>query len=268
MKQMAILTDVTLCIGCSKCVDACKQTNETGQDKPWLWQERIDDLSASRWTTIIRAARNTNVRRQCRHCLEPACASACPVGAMKKTAEGAVTYDSSICLGCRYCMMACPYGIPRFLWSQPIALVRKCILCHDKIKAGQLDQPACTAICPTKATIFGEREQLLKVAQKRINDNPNRYINHIWGKDEIGGTSVMYISNIDLSFLSMGKNLGTKPLPERTWGALTKVPFEFFGMGIIMTGIYWIIERRRKLAKMNNQPVENNTKTEVDNQED
>lgn len=248
MSTMAILTDVTKCIGCEECVSACKRVNDTGEDKLWRWREKIDDLSSTRWTTIIKRENNHYVRKQCRHCLEPACVSVCPVGAMQKTPEGPVIYDGKICLGCRYCMMACPYGVPRYTWEQPVAFVRKCILCYHKIKSGELTQPACTSACPTNATIYGDRDTLLAEAHRRIKENPDKYIDKVWGEHEVGGTSVLYISDISLDFLGWKKDLGDKPLPIYTWKALRKVPPLFFGMGAAMYGIYWIIERRQKLA--------------------
>jgi formate dehydrogenase iron-sulfur subunit len=253
MRAMAILTDVTKCIGCEECVHACKQVNHTGEDLPWRWQRKFDDLSASRWTTVRRRPGNRYVRQQCRHCLEPACVSACPVGALSKTREGAVVYDSNICMGCRYCMMSCPYDIPRYLWSEPVPYVRKCILCHDKIISGELDQPACTSACPTQATIYGSREELLAEARKRIHNDPKRYLDKIWGEHEVGGTSVLYVSDIPLNFLGWTDNLGTDPLPPKTWSALRQVPYIFGAVGLGMAGLYWIIERRQRLAIEKNE---------------
>ncbi len=116
MTTMAILTDVTRCIGCEECVAACRKTNDTGSDAPYRWQGGVDDLSSTRWTTIVETE-NRFVRQHCRHCLDPACAAACPVGALKKTAEGPVAYDAEICMGCRYCMVACPFGMTRYEWD-------------------------------------------------------------------------------------------------------------------------------------------------------
>jgi len=247
MKQMSILTDVTRCIGCEECVKACKETNNTGIDKPWRWQRKIDDLSATRWTTIITRPDRHYVRKQCRHCIDPACVSVCPVGAMHKTPEGPVIYNSTICLGCRYCMMACPYGIPRYLWAEPVPYVRKCILCYDKIMSGELEQPGCTNACPKDATIYGSRDDLLAEAHKRIDEKPELYVPKVFGEHEVGGTSVLYVSDIDLGFLGWKDNLGKDPLPHKTWVYLDKVPYIVGAVGGLMAGIYWIIERRMRM---------------------
>ncbi len=245
----AILTDITKCIGCLKCVSACKEVNKLGMDVPRVWQKN-DGLSSENWTSVIRKPGEHYIRKQCRHCIEPSCASVCPVGALHKTNIGAVVYDKSKCLGCRYCMMACPYGIPRYEWDKQVPYVQKCILCYDRIKKG--GQPACTEACPAEATIFGDRDELLKTAHQRLQENPGKYINKVWGEHEVGGTSVLYISDIDLGFLSYPVNLGNKPLPEKTATAMESVPFAFVGMGGVMLGLNWIIRRRMKFSKEKN----------------
>jgi formate dehydrogenase iron-sulfur subunit len=242
----AILTDVTKCTGCLECVAACKRENKLDPDVPRLWQKG-DGLSAENWTAILRREKKRYIRKQCRHCLEPACASACPVGALHQTEAGAVVYESNKCLGCRYCMMACPYGIPRYDWDEPVPYVRKCILCYDRLGEGK--QPACTEACPTGATIFGSREEMLAEARHRLKQEPSKYLDHIWGEYEIGGTAVLYISDIKLDFLAYSSNMGKKPLPETTAAAMNAVPFAFVGMGGLMTGLNWIIKRRIKLAE-------------------
>lgn len=246
----AILTDVTKCIGCLECVAACKQIHNLESDVPRVWQKN-DGLSSENWTSIIRKPDNHYIRKQCRHCVEPSCASVCPVGALHKTEIGAVVYDKDKCLGCRYCMMACPYGIPRYDWDKAVPYVEKCILCYDRIIKGK--QPACTEVCPTGATIFGERSELLKIAHGRIKENPRKYINKVWGEHEVGGTSVLYLSDINLDFLSYPVNLGDKPLPEKTTTAMESVPFAFVGMGGVMLGLNWIIRRRMEFSKGNNE---------------
>lgn len=247
-----ILSDTTKCTGCLKCVSACKETNKLEDDVPRIWQKN-DGLSADNWTSVIQKPDNHYVRKQCRHCLEPACVSVCPVGALQKTLSGAVIYDSKKCMGCRYCMMACPFGIPRYEWDKTVPYMQKCILCYDKIKKG--GQPACTNACPNGATIFGDRNELLKIAHKRIKDNPAKYINKVWGEHEAGGTSVLYISDIDLGFLSYKTNIGNKPLPEKTAPAMESVPFTFVGMGGVMLGLNWIIKRRMDLSKEKNKKI-------------
>jgi formate dehydrogenase iron-sulfur subunit len=244
--RAAILTDTTKCIGCRECVTACKKVNKLPLDVPRRWN--VDDgLSARNWTSIVEGPEHSFVRKQCRHCLEPACASACPVGALHKTALGPVVYDSNKCMGCRYCMMACPYGIPRYDWDQAVPYVRKCILCYDLIKTGS--EPACTKACPTKATIFGDRDDLIAEAHRRIQADPGAYLDTVWGEYEVGGTSVLYISNADLSFLAHGERLGREPMPETTAAAMNAVPFAFTGMLAAMAGLNWIIGRRMKLKE-------------------
>ncbi len=244
--RVGILTDTTLCTGCERCVEACKRENGLGKDLPYPWKARIDDLSSTRYTTIVRRPEDHFVRRFCRHCNEPACVSACIVGALQKTAEGPVIYDLKKCIGCRYCMMSCPYGIPRYDWAKAIPYVRKCTMCHPRLREGK--PPACVEACPEKATIFGPREELLAEARRRIHGDPGRYVQTVFGETEIGGTSVLYISDIPLDFLAFKPDLGERPLPALTWQALSKVPPLIVAVGGLMTGIYWVIERRMKLA--------------------
>jgi len=160
-------------------------------------------------------------------------------------------------------MMGCPYGIPHYEWNSVNPSVRKCILCYDKLKSGEIDAPACVSACPKDATIFGSREDMLAEARRRIAAEPGKYIQHIWGEHEVGGTSVLYISHVDLGFLAWQdpKFLGTEPLPEKTWNALRKVPFEFVGMATFMTAAWWVIDRRMRLEKEN--AVEEGPETET-----
>ncbi len=271
-----ILTDVTRCIGCNECVKGCKTINKLPAGKPREWQKN-DGLSATNWTSVLHNGKY-NLRKQCRHCIEPACVSVCPVGALHKTESGAVVYDSEKCLGCRYCMMACPFGIPRYDWDKPVPYIKKCILCYDNIKAGKISEPACTAACPVEATIYGERKELLKEARKRIKAEPNKYINKVYGEHDVGGTNVMYVTAKDcpLDFMiyynnRIGKDIKlkglpdpNKPIPLTTKWAMGAVPFAFLGMGAIMSGLYWVINRRRNVATDVNDNKES-TSEEADN---
>lgn len=242
----AILVDVTRCVGCEECVLACKEENNLGPDRLRQGQEAVSGLSATRYSTILRYPNDHFVRHQCRHCLEPACVSACLVGAMKKTPEGAVVYDSTLCMGCRYCLVACPYGIPRYEWDEAAPLVQKCTLCYHRIQEGR--EPACVEACPEDALLFGDRDDLLAEAHRRIAQDPGKYVDHVWGETEVGGTSVLYVADISLGFLGWSEELGESALPHLTWASLKKVPWMVAGMGSLMGGIYWIINRRMKLA--------------------
>lgn len=244
--KAAILTDTTKCTGCHECVAACKKQNHLAADVPRRW-DLDDGLSARNWTSIVEGPQQAMVRKQCRHCLDPACVSVCPVGALHKTAIGAVVYDSNKCMGCRYCMMACPFGVPRYDWDQSVPYVRKCIFCYDRIAAG--GKPACIEVCPTQATMFGDREQLLAEAYRRIREKPGLYVDHVWGEHEVGGTSVLYVSNVDLSFLSGERAEGSTPLPATTAAAMKVVPFVFTGVVACMAGLGWIIDRRVRIQK-------------------
>jgi formate dehydrogenase iron-sulfur subunit len=241
--RAAILTDVTKCIGCQECVRACKLANGLGPELPHRWN-LADGLSARSWTSVVEGPRGSFVRKQCRHCLQPACVSACPVAALRQTDSGAVIYDRERCMGCRYCMMACPFGVPRYEWDQPVPYVRKCTLCLQRLRAGQ--RPACTEACPTKATVFGDRGRLIEEAHRRIRERPELYWPKVWGEEEVGGTSVLYVAPVDLTAVLAGRPLEEAPLPERTRAAMQAVPFAFTGVVATMAGLRWVIERRMK----------------------
>jgi Fe-S-cluster-containing dehydrogenase component len=155
------------------------------------------------------------VKVQCMHCQDPACASACITGALSKRDDGAVVYDVSKCIGCRYCMVACPYEIPAYEYHKPVTpRVMKCSFCENLLRE-QNKPPACAAICPTEAITFGRRSTLLKVAKKRLRFNPGRYVSHIYGEKEVGGSSWLYLSAVPFAKLGF-LTLPNKPLPKLT----------------------------------------------------
>jgi formate dehydrogenase iron-sulfur subunit len=243
MKSFAILTDVTKCIGCEECVLACKKTNRIGlDDAPWKWQDGPGTLSATRWTTLLRTPEGRFVREQCRHCLEPACVEACPVKALHQTPEGVVAYDPTICLGCRYCILACPFRATRFEYGSSSPRVSKCVMCYDKVKSGELEQPACTAI-------FGERELLLAEAKRRLSEQSDLYIDHVWGEHELGGTSVLTISDVDLVQAGWPAFMTDQPITHNAHTIMQTVPWTFFGVSLGLAGVGWVIKRRQKLAQ-------------------
>ena len=268
-QPMAILTDTTLCTGCEQCVRACKEKNALPEDRPRRWKGAIDDLSSTRFTTIVRhkpeAGPTRYVRRQCRHCLEPACASACIVGALSQTPQGAVVYDGKLCMGCRYCMVACPYGIPRYEWEKAAPYIKKCDFCADRIEKGE--QPACTGACPEGATIYGTRQDLLAEAKRRVQAGRKKYVPRVYGETEVGGTSVLYVSDVPLGFLAWKPELGKESLPDLTWAALGKVPPIVVGVGGAMAATWWIVGRRMQL-QAERQLAEATAKAEEPGQDD
>ncbi|MGD2069539.1 MAG: 4Fe-4S dicluster domain-containing protein [Gemmatimonadota bacterium] len=246
IRSAAILVDTTRCTGCEECVLACKEENGLGPDRLRPGQATFDGLSSTRFSTVLRRPDDLFVKRQCLHCLEPACVSACLVGAMQKTPEGPVVYDEELCMGCRYCLVACPYGIPRYQWDEATPYVRKCTLCHHRIVEGR--EPACVEACPSDALLFGNRAELLAEAWRRIEAFPGRYARHVYGEHEVGGTSVLYLADRSLGFLAWSRELGDEPMPHLTWASLAKIPPVVLGMGGLMTGIYWVVQRRMRLA--------------------
>ena len=252
--RKGLLIDLTLCIGCGACVEACKkQNNLPGKIDPILTDKT--------WATLETHQKATGekifVRRLCMHCEEPACASVCPVGAFTKTETGAVIYDRKKCIGCRYCMVACPFSVPKYEWDKTFPFVQKCILCYDLIKDGE--QTACAKVCPTEATLFGDREALRETAKRRLRANPDKYVPYIYGEHEVGGTAVMFLSSVPFEELSFRTDLTKKPLPSTTWGVMTLVPNIVTLGGFALSGTWWIINRRIKLAKERLELEENET---------
>lgn len=245
----SILVDVTKCSGCEKCVAACIDTNNLNRQKAdYDRAASKDGLSENRLLSIVEVAEGKFARKSCMHCEEPGCVTACLVGGLTKSDTGAVVYDASKCIGCRYCMLSCPYGIPRYEWSKTIPFMRKCSMCYDKIKDG--GKPACVEACPNNAIHFGTREDMLKFAQKKIQ-NSNKYIKHIWGESERGGTSVLYISDTDLSKLGWAKP-GSLSIPEIAEPVVNATPVIGGSVAASLLGITWIVNRRMKLDRNNN----------------
>ncbi|MCL4469179.1 MAG: 4Fe-4S dicluster domain-containing protein [Deltaproteobacteria bacterium] len=254
MAKMGILIDTTKCIGCGACEKACKMRNGLPLDLE-------NNLSATAYTVVQERLPGTYVRRMCMHCQNPTCVSVCPVGAFTKTAAGPVTYDKNKCIGCRYCMYSCPFSVPKYQWDRVVPYIQKCYMCADRVAEGS--EPACTAACPTGASIFGDRDQLIEEAQKRIKDNPHTYVDHLYGLEEVGGTSVLYLSNVPFEKLGepFNINLPDKPLPVYTWAALEKVPTIVVVGGVILTGIWWITSRRDEVKKYEIKHKEQNKLT-------
>jgi Fe-S-cluster-containing dehydrogenase component len=202
--RVGVLCDFTLCVGCRRCEYACAEENdlphgtlESYDDKTVLAEMRRPDQHAftviNRYPAREGQPKPLDVKVNCLHCEHPACVSACPVSALEKNPHGPVTYDAWRCIGCRYCMVACPFQIPAYEYFEPLKpRVMKCNLCTDRtLKEGRA--PACVEICPQEALLFGARDALLSVAHDRIRTHPGRYLNHVYGEYEAGGTSWLYL---------------------------------------------------------------------------
>ncbi len=221
-----MLVDTTECIGCRKCEWACSEANQLTNQPLEAYEdtgvfEHPRRMTNDAFTVVNRYANPDNpkaptyVKAQCMHCLKPACASACLVGALSKKPNGTVAYDAWKCIGCRYCMVACPFQVPAYEYDDAFTpRVRKCTFCFERVeKEGKM--PACAEMCPPMCLTFAKRSELIKLAHEKIQSNPGRYVDHVYGEHELGGTAWMYLTPRpapELGFLEFGE----KPIPEYT----------------------------------------------------
>ncbi len=254
-EYVGVLVDTTLCIGCRKCEEACNRRNHLPRT-PESFSDRDVLRSFRRPTDTAFTVVNqfpgspspdqaglpqTYCKVQCMHCLYPSCVSACIVGALTKSSDGAVVYNAAICIGCRYCQIACPFEIPAYEFHEPLTpRVRKCEFCADRIK-GTGANPACAASCPTEALVFGRRADLIAMAKDRLTKRPDRYVNHVYGDAEVGGTSWLYLTGRPVQEVGLLR-LPVAPPPQRTeaiqhgifkYGA---IPVAFYGL---LAGVMW-----------------------------
>lgn len=283
----AMLIDLTQCVGCGACRDACQQVHHFPQKE----NTHLDARNFTTLRTIETENGEVYARQMCQHCQDPACASACLVGALEKTRDGAVNWDADKCIGCRYCMVACPFDIPKYEWSSNNPKVRKCTMCYkdrqltadmktdaegfvlarngkrftidgQPVKAEDRDMviemttnvdghraSACSVACPTGATLFGERDELIAEAHTRLRENPDNYVQKVYGLQEVGGTSVLYLSSVPFEKLGFYTKLDTEALPQRTWRVLEKIPDIVVTAGVALGAVYWITNRREEVRK-------------------
>lgn len=255
--RMGVLVDTTVCIGCRKCEWACK----TAHNLPTASIETYDDRTVfsekrrpcDKALTVVNEYPNVtsdkfpiNVKVQCMHCDHPACLSACIVGAFSKLENGTVVWDTNKCIGCRYCMVACPFQIPAFEFEKALKPdIKKCDFCINRTKNGKI--PACTEICPVEAITYGKREDLLRTAKEKIKIYPNRYVNRIFGEYEVGGTSWLYLSSKEFEQLDFPK-LGKDPAPGVS-EAIQHGIFSYFvppvALYALLGGIMWINKNKK-----------------------
>jgi formate dehydrogenase iron-sulfur subunit len=233
----AVLYDATLCIECRQCEHACNQHNKLPGETTFT-KINVTEIEDNGSLGQVFS------KHQCLHCLEPACVEVCPVGALTKTAEGPVVYDEGKCIGCRYCMVACPFRVPTFEWDKPMPLIRKCTFCADLLAAGS--EPACVGVCPTDALKFGERDELIAEAMERIVTEPDKYVDHIYGENENGGTSWLYLSPAPFEKLGFPV-LSSEPVVVNVRHAMDAVLPALIAVVATMTGSYWLTRRRDKV---------------------
>ncbi len=257
--RMGVLVDTTVCVGCRNCEWACKKAHnlpsgniEDYEDRSPMQKMRRPDINA---LTVVNQYDNKknvdlpiDVKVQCMHCDHPACVSACIVGALTKNKNGAVTWDTNKCIGCRYCMVACPFQVPAFEFHKAInPLIMKCDFCFERTKDGKL--PACVDICPVEALTYGTRNELVRVARERIKNNPEKYLNHIYGEYEVGGTSWMYLAGTDFKDLDFPK-LSDNPAPGVSESIQHGI-FAYFvppiSLYALLGGIMWITKRKQSV---------------------
>ncbi len=269
----SMLYDTTKCVGCRACQNACRNWNETGPERTGFNEaqplyDAPDDLSGHTWTIIKLYVDETKpdatqsrddwsfIKRNCMHCIDPACVSACTVGALQKDPRGPVTYNIDKCFGCRYCMIACPYHVPRYQWWTTVPLVQKCTLCfgyqtldgseHPKNRLLKGMGPARVEACPAGALVWGTRDEMLKEAKTRIAANPGKYYeDRVYGEHEAGGTLQLILSHVPFEKLGLPK-LHPEPLPQETHPANVAVPWLFLGVGGLATVIYNVRGRQEK----------------------
>lgn len=213
---VGLLYDATRCIGCKACVVACKEANGDRPDTRTPGMEVYDapnDLN-DRTRNIIKLYKDGDERAflkvQCMHCVDPACVGACMLGALQKRVHGVVTWDPDLCIGCRYCQVACPFNIPKFEWDSATPRIVKCEMCSHRLAEGK--EPACCEACPRGAVIFGDYRELLAIAHRRLEAHPERYYPKVYGEKEFGGTQVLYLSHVPFEELGFDED-GTESVP-------------------------------------------------------
>ncbi len=198
---VGLFYDSTLCIGCKACVVSCKEANDMPADVDGYGGGLYDAPEGLNEYTknVIQLYRDdaewSYVKKQCMHCIDPACVGACMLGALHKDERGIVSYDPDKCVGCRYCETVCPFNVPKFEWAKAAPKIVKCELCRHRLAVGK--EPACSAVCPRKAVIYGKYADLLDEAHRRLEASPGKYVPKVYGEKDLGGTQVIYLSHVD-----------------------------------------------------------------------
>jgi len=246
-----ILYDSTLCVGCQSCEFACAEKYGLPYSKevPSPGIIRKTDENQRVVVNCFKTSKgNQYMRKACNHCNEPACASACLTKAMLKTDEGPVIWREEKCMGCRSCMISCPFDIPKFEFGKPNPKIQKCRMCYELIKDG--GKPACVEVCPPEALLFGKRRDLIEIARTRIYAEPEKYNHSIYGEHEVGGTGLLYLAAVPFKELGLRKDLGTTAYPEYNKTFLYSVPAVLILWPAFLLGLHnSFTERKNKIMK-------------------
>lgn len=244
---VGVLVDTTRCIGCRACEVACGMAHNLHvpdvENDGALDAERTP--TERQWTVVNRYdtdAGEVFVKKQCMHCWQPACVAACLTRAMYKTETGPVIWRSPQCMGCRYCMVSCPFDVPKFEYHEWNPKIQKCDLCWRRLAHGR--KPACVEACPTDALMFGRKRDLMEIARTRIYNHPDRYVHKIYGEHEVGGTGWLYLAAVPFEELGFRADLGTTPYPEYTRDFLYGVPLVLFGLPALLYALHELSEPR------------------------
>jgi len=243
---LGLLYDATLCIGCKTCVVKCQEANhlepDTSLDKKYDAPVALN----ARAKTVIKLYQGDEgesfMKAQCMHCVDPACVSACMIGALTKGANGIVSYNVDYCVGCRYCEIACPFNVPKFEWAKTTPKIVKCELCRERLAVGQ--EPACTEVCPRQAVIFGKRSDLLQEARRRIAAEPAKYQAKVYGETEAGGTQCLYISHVPFDKLGL-PILTDEPAPHLARLVQSTV-YRWFAAPVVAYGALGLVMLRNR----------------------
>jgi len=239
MSTNAILFDQSLCIGCKACEQACQSEHDQRL-------HTVTKLDHESFTWVEDLGDKHFIRHLCMNCVHPTCVSVCPVASLQKNELGPVTWEADRCIGCRYCMMACPFEIPTYEWYEVNPRIRKCDMCVHRVVEGF--PTACASICPTGATNYGDHNDMLKEAHRRIKANPGAYSGQVYGEHEAGGTAVLMLLAKDPAASNLPANVPTEELPELTWTVLEKLPQIIPIWGVFLGGMSWLTSRKNEIS--------------------
>ncbi len=254
--RYGLLHDTTLCVGCRSCEAACKEVNDLPPLERPIGEMAVFDQERRTTDTALTVVNRYQVngedvfrKHQCMHCNEPSCASVCLVRALVKSPEGPVLYDPDVCVGCRYCMMTCPYYALAYEYSSANPRVMRCTMCYERIIDGKV--PGCAEACPMGAITFGKRNELLELARDRIAKHPDKYVEHVFGEYEFGGTSWLLLAGTPIHNLGLGslENVSHTALPELTKSFLSIVPLVLVMWPGLLLGFYAFTKRRKEVSE-------------------